>query len=120
MNEYTELIEALITLIGVIYGLWKGRQAIKATAENNLTQSLVDGTFIGNTIPEGQPAYLFAMSEATKKYITKDLPQDDKDAFYRQVADAEYKRLKEYSVYLSKGYMVILQGELHGNYYAYD
>jgi len=108
--DLSNLISAIIALIGVIIAILKNRE-----------KNMVTAAFTSGTIESGTPSVIatlpvrsWQMSESTLRWLTFDATPENKEMIIEQVKDAEMNHETHYQIHFKGGYYIIDYGLLMG------
>lgn len=113
---FQQILEALVVIAGVIYGLWNKNQVNKATTETKEVISYFNpGDEAVTTAPDVIPGRSYKMSDQTKRWLTFDHPPEEQEMLLRQVAEAEAEKLATYTITVPSAWYDIEYGLIKGS-----
>ena len=109
-TEIEIIISALVALATTLYGLVKNREA------KVITEAFIPGTPASESpvVVDMLPPRSWKMDGATKRWLTFDATEANRESILRQIAEAESEKRVTYQIQFDGGFYDIEYGLLRG------
>lgn len=115
-SQFQQILEALVVVAGIVFGLFQDRNAKKATAQTQEVVSYYNpGDDSVTAAPDVIPPRSYKMSDQTKRWLTFDHSPEEQEMLLRQVAEAEAEKLATYTITVPSCWYDIEYGLIKGS-----